>query len=403
MEYIKRTIEHEIKEMCGTFAVVALTGPRQAGKSTTLKRIFKDKYRYISLDDPEIRAQAVKDPMSFIDQLEDFWIIDEAQYSPDLFSAVKMRVDSDPSIKGRFILSGSQQFLLMKSITESLAGRVGMLSMYPLSMDEMHKTGPDMSGEKCFYTACSRSTYPEPFVNHKIRMSRWFESYIRTYVQRDIRSLYNIGKLGEFEAFIKMLAAQAGQVLNLSRHSNRLGVSVNTVKSWLSILRASGIIYILNPYYRNILKQLTKNPKVFFVDTGLLCSLTGIETKEQLKNSPLYGSIFENYCIIETIKFFSNRYNGRRKDFYFLRDQDRLEIDLIIESNNKLYPIEIKASAKNASKAAADIEKLVSGYKKLPFDRGYVLSLTGELTKSGVYTATTGLDEYFKILDELNT
>lgn len=402
MNYIKRIIEPTIKELCESFAVVAVTGPRQSGKSTTLKKIFGEKYRYISLDDLEIRADAIKDPKAFIEGLDDYCIIDEAQYSPDIFSYVKIRVDSDPSIKGRFILSGSQQFLLMKSITESLAGRVGILHMSPLSMDEMTKFGAGMTEEECFYATCLRSSYPEPFINHKIKMNQWFTAYIETYVQRDVRSLYNIGKLEEFESFIRMLAAQAGQVMNLSRFSKGLGVVVNTLKSWISILQASGIIYILYPYHANISKQLVKNPKVFFVDTGLICNLVGIESKEELKKNRIFGSIFENYCIMETIKYFNNRDNGRRKNFSFLRDQDRLEIDLIIETGQKLYPVEIKTSGKNTLKAAEGIEKLITGYKSLPVDKGYVLSPAGKLTQISVFASSTGLENYFKILDKLN-
>jgi hypothetical protein len=402
MNYIKRIIEPTIKELCKSFAVVAVTGPRQSGKSTTLKKIFGTKYRYISLDDLEVRASAIKDPKKFIGDLEDYCIIDEAQYSPDIFSYIKIRVDSDPSIKGRFILSGSQQFLLMKSITESLAGRVGILHMSPLSMDEMEKSGPKMTGEECFYATCLRSSYPEPFINHKIKINQWFTGYVETYVQRDVRSLYNIGKLEEFRSFIAMLAAQAGQVMNLSRFSKGLGVVVNTLKSWVSILQASGIIYILYPYHANISKQLTKNPKIYFIDTGLLCNQLGITSKEEVKNSPTFGSIFENYCIMETIKYFDNRNSERRKDFCFLRDQDRLEIDLIIEKGQKLYPIEIKTSGKNPDKAAENIEKLISGYKSLPVDKGYVLSLNGTSAQISLSTSSTGLDDYFKILDKLN-
>lgn len=402
MNYIKRIIEPTIKELCESFAVVAVTGPRQSGKSTTLKKIFGAKYRYISLDDLETRAFAIKDPKRFIEGLEDYCIIDEAQYSPDIFSYIKIRVDSDPSVKGRFILSGSQQFLLMKSITESLAGRVGILHMTPLSMDEMKKAGAEMTGEDCFYAACLRSGYPEPFINHKIKINHWFTVYVEAYVQRDVRSLYNVGKLEEFRSFIEMLAAQAGQVMNLSRFSKGLGVAVNTLKSWVSILQASGIIYILYPYHANVSKQLTKSPKIYFVDTGLLCNQMGITSKDELKNSRIFGSIFENYCIMETIKYFENREKGRRKSFSFLRDQDRLEIDLIIEKARKLYPVEIKISDKNRDKAAANIEKLISGYKSLPVDKGYVLSLTGKPAQISLAVSSTGLDDYFRILEELN-
>ncbi len=402
MKYLKRTIEPVIKELCSQFAVVAVTGPRQAGKSTTLKKLFGSKYRYFSLDDPEIRALAVKEPKQFIESIGDYCIIDEAQYSPDIFSYVKIMVDSNPSEKGRFILSGSQQFLLMKSITESLAGRVGLVNMSPLSMDEAIRFDKKISGEGCFYTACLRSTYPEPFISRRINVKQWFEAYLQTYVQRDVRSLYNVGKLEEFEAFVKILAGQAGQILNLSSISKGLGVAVNTLKTWISILQASGIIYILYPYHANISKQLTKSPKVYFMDTGLLCYLNKIDSKDELKNSRYKGSVFENYCLIETLKYFRNRNDGGRKHLYFLRDQDRLEIDLLIESGRRLHPVEIKLSDSDIKNAAGKIEKLITGFKALPVDTGIVLMPETDSGNVSSLVKKIGLKDYFKYLESIN-
>jgi len=401
MNYINREVESQIKEFCKMFAVIAVTGPRQVGKSTTLKKIFSQKYKYFSLDDPEIRALAINDPKSFIEKIGDYCIIDEAQYSPDLFSCIKIRTDSDPSIKGRFILSGSQHFHLMKNITESLAGRVGIINMSTLSISEIRSYKNKISSEDYFYLASLRSGYPEPFINHNIKIDVWFNSYIQSYVQRDIRTLYNIGKIIEFESFIKILAAQAAQVMNLNRISKGLGVAVNTLKNWVSILEASGIIYILSPYYSNITKRFTKNPKVFFTDTGLLCYLLGIDSKSELKKSPMYGSIFENYCIMETIKYFKNRISGLKKNFYFLREQDRLEIDLLIESERKLYPIEIKISYKENKKTIENIEKLIFSYKSLPVDKAFILSLIGPSTQINPYLQAVGLDDYIKILEKI--
>ena len=263
MEYLKRTIEPTIKELCEYFSVVTVTGPRQAGKSTTLKEIFSGKFRYFTLDNLKLRADAINDAAQFIEGLGDYCIIDEAQYAPDIFSQVKMAVDQNPSKKGRFILSGSQQFLLMKSITESLAGRVGLVNMYPLSMDEMLKGGVQ-DGENCFFNASLRSSYPEPFINHKIKMEQWFDTYVKTYVQRDVRGLYNVGKLREFEAFIKMLANQAGQIMNLNRFSKGLGVAVNTLKNWISILQASGHhLYPLSIFQQRFKKAYQESEGIF--------------------------------------------------------------------------------------------------------------------------------------------
>jgi uncharacterized protein len=398
MSYIKRELEKTIIETAQSFSVVALTGPRQCGKSTTLKRIFSDKYRYFTLDDPVIRASAIKDPKAFIESIEDYCIIDEAQYSPELFSCVKMAVDNNRSKKGMFILSGSQQFLLMKSITESLAGRVGILNMLPFSMDEMHRAGTE-AGAACYYAACARGSYPEPFIERKTKIQRWYESYVQSYVQRDVRSLYNVGKLKEFRAFIKILAAQAGQILNLSRISAAIGVAVNTLKSWISILEAGGIVYILNPYFVNITKRLVKNPKIYFVDNGLLCNQLGISTAESLRKSLMAGLIFENYCIMETVKFFRNR--GLFEKLYFLRDNSGMEIDLLIESGQKLHPVEIKLSVKKAQEAGAVMEKFFHEYKAVPADRGLVLTLDGKSKNSGPLVSNVGIENYTAALEAI--
>ncbi len=399
MKYINRIIEKKLKEYCKMFPVVAVVGPRQIGKSTTLKKIFLKKYMYISMDDLETRIKASDNPKEFILNLDDFCIIDEAQYCPEIFSYIKLKVDSDPSIKGRFILSGSQNFLLMKNISESLAGRVGILNMSVFSSEEIKYINKNIDENNKFYLFCLRGAYPEPLLNKKIKVDNWYSSYMATYIQRDIRILYNIGKLLEFEKFIKMLADQAGQLLNLSRIANNIGVAVNTLKEWLSILQASGIIYILNPYFSNLYSRFIKSPKIFFVDTGLLCFLNEIKTKNILKNNPKLGSIFENFIIMETLKFLENR--GLNKKLFFLRTQNGFEIDLLLEIGNKIYPVEIKISNKFIGNAIKNIEKLIIDYKKIPAERGYVLTLSGNYTDVSPFTVVLNFNDYFKELIRL--
>ncbi len=393
MEYIKRTIETVIKDYTGMFAVTAVTGARQSGKSTTIKKIFGGKYRYFSMDDPGIRAAAAKNPVEFIKGIDGHCIIDEAQYVPDIFSAIKIAVDENPSLKGRFIISGSQQYLLMKSVTESLAGRVGLIDMFPLSAEEVRKAGKYDNYAHVFYDMCLKGGYPAPYLASKKESVEWYESYLRSYVERDVRTLYNIGKLNEFDSFISILAARAGQILNLSSISTDLGTAVNTLKSWITILQASGIIYLLHPYHDNASKRLTKSPKVIFVDTGLLCHLNKLPAKNDLLESRIFGSVFENFCVAETLKFFKNRKG--RAELYFLRNQHGLEVDLLIEINKKLVPVEIKSSAKVTIGDAASIEKAAMLYRDMSIDKGYLLNLSGKTGRLSEFAAFAGLDEYF--------
>jgi hypothetical protein len=397
MGYIKRTIETVIKEYVSMFAVTAVTGARQSGKSTTIKKLFAGQYRYFSMDDPKIRASAAKDPVDFIKGVDDFCIIDEAQYVPDIFSAIKLVVDENPSKKGRFIITGSQQYLLMKTVTESLAGRVGLIDMFPLSAEELYPAGAYKSYRDIFYDMCIKGGYPEPFLASKRKSESWYESYMKSYIERDVRTLYNIGKLNEFDAFIKMLAARAGQILNLSSMASDLGTAVNTLKNWITILQASGIIFLLSAYHSSVNKRLTKSPKVIFVDSGLLCHLNGITLKDELVKSKIFGSVYENYCIAETVKYFRNR--KIRSDFYFLRNNAGLEIDLLIEHKGKITAVEMKTSSKISTYDSANIEKAVMLYKDIPVDGGYVLNLGTDNGKLNSTILFTGLDDYFyKIL-----
>jgi predicted AAA+ superfamily ATPase len=393
MNYIKRNIEAVIEEYAGMFAVTAVTGPRQSGKSTTIKKIFGDEYRYFSMDDPGLRAAAGKDPVEFIRGIDDNCIIDEAQYVPDIFSAIKIAVDENPSRKGRFIITGSQQYLLMKTVTESLAGRVGLVDMFPLSAEELHKTGKFENYTPVFYDMCLKGGYPAPYLASKKESQEWYESYLRSYVERDVRTLYNIGKLSEFDSFVRILASRAGQILNLSSIASDLGTVVNTLKSWITILQASGIIYLLQPYHGNASKRLTKSPKVVFIDTGLLCHLNKITAKSDLLESRSFGSIFENFCVAETLKFIKNR--KARADLYFLRNQSGLEIDLIIDVERKLVPIEIKSSAKVEASDASGIERAALLFRDMPIDRGYLLNLSGKSGELSEFSSFAGLNRYF--------
>ena len=376
--YIKRDLEKEILAYTGYFAVVAITGARQTGKTTTLSHIFGNDYKYISLDDLATRSRAKADPKLFLDDLGEKVIIDEIQYAPELLSYIKIKVDEKPHIKGRYILTGSQQFLMMKSFSETLAGRIGILNMFPFSVTELKNTfsGTNSSLKKIFYSYCARGGYPELYTNKKTPVEVWYKAYIKTYLERDIKILYDIGKLTEFNNFLQIIASRNGQILNMSSLASEMNLSVNTIKSWISILQASNIIYLLYPYYGRVAKRLIKSPKIYFFDIGLACHLNKINSIEQLREHNLFGAMFENFCIVEVLKHFKNI--DKEKDMYYFRTGNGLEVDLLIQEGMEYIPVEIKASMSIKTNMAKNIEQLKDSFKKLNTSQGYLLSLSEE-------------------------
>ena len=373
--YIKREIENKVNKYSKNFPVVAISGPRQSGKSTMIKNIFPD-IPYFSFDDLELRISAKSDPGLFFEQIsqaEKQTIIDEIQYAPQLLHYIKMKVDENPRIKGRFFLTGSQQFLMIKNLSETLAGRIGLINVYPLSVSEIISYINENKDFNLFEFSAFNGTYPQLIVE-KLDTKEWYLNYINTYLERDIKTLYNIGKLNDFEKFIRILAFRTGQILNLSSLASDIGVSVNTIKNWISILKASGIIFLLYPYHTNIRTQLVKSPKIYFIDIGLVCSINKIKDRETLFSSPLLGYIFENYCIAEILKRINNF--GLDLNLYFYRDSKGVEIDLLIEDRQILYPVEIKASIITDRKYADNIEKVGKILKNIK--DGFVINLSNK-------------------------
>jgi predicted AAA+ superfamily ATPase len=373
--YIKREIENKVNKYSKNFPVVAISGPRQSGKSTMIKNIFPD-IPYFSFDDLELRISAKSDPGLFFEQIsqaEKQTIIDEIQYAPQLLHYIKMKVDENPRIKGRFFLTGSQQFLMIKNLSETLAGRIGLINVYPLSVSEIISYINENKDFNLFEFSAFNGTYPQLIVE-KLDTKEWYLNYINTYLERDIKTLYNIGKLNDFEKFIRILAFRTGQILNLSSLASDIGVSVNTIKNWISILKASGIIFLLYPYHTNIRTQLVKSPKIYFIDIGLVCSINKIKDRETLFSSPLLGYIFENYCIAEILKRINNF--GLDLNLYFYRDSKGVEIDLLIEDKQILYPVEIKASVVTDKKCAENIEKVKKKLKN--FKDGFIINLSNK-------------------------
>ena len=314
---------------------MGIAGPRQSGKSTMLKHLLAKKYRYVTFDDVRMRNLFQDDPEAFMIQNNDHVIIDEVQKAPDIMDYIKREVDADRSRYGKFVLTGSSQFLMMKQISESLAGRIGILSLLPFEYSE--------APARSHGVIAWRGSYPELVMRDYDYAEEWYDAYIDTYLTKDVRDFANILDIREFRRFVQMLAGSTSQLLNLSRYATELGVAVSTIRRWIGLLEQSFIIFLLQPYHRNTGKRMVKSPKVYFIDTGLVCSLTGIRTEEMFRKGPMCGAIFENYVISEMRKKYSHV--GKRVDFSFYRTSHGQEVDIIVEADNKRFCAEIKSSS----------------------------------------------------------
>lgn len=334
---IERTLKPKLLEMSLKYPIVTLTGPRQSGKSTLLRTSFPD-YKYVSLEDPDMRLFATDDPRGFIATYPDKTIIDEAQRVPSLFSYIQSHTDYE-NREGMYFLAGSHNFLLMEYINQSLAGRTAVLKLLPLSHNELKSSAnlPSTLDEEIF-----KGGYPRLY-DKNIQPIDFYPYYIQTYVERDVRLMKNIEDLSKFIRFIKLCAGRIGQLINMSSLANDCGVAVSTISVWLSVLEASYICYILKPNHNNYAKRLVKTPKLYFYDIGLACSLLDIKSIEQVSSHFLRGGLFENIVINEFIKESYN--NGTEPDLTFWRDSTGNEVDLIKTKNGKQFAFEIKSSA----------------------------------------------------------
>lgn len=339
--FVDRQLRDKLVEMFSKFSVVFLTGPRQSGKTTLTKNSFPN-LKYINLENPAERQRIMEDPEGFLNQFENGVIIDEAQNYPDLFSYIQVYVDKRNNIPGQFLLTGSQNFMLNEKISQTLAGRVAILELLPLSFQEISKK---FSAEIDISSAIFKGCYPELYSGNTPPKTStdFFPNYIQTYLERDVRQIKNISNLNLFQNFVRLCAGRVGQIINYSSLGNDCGLSVPTIKGWISILEASYIVHTVYPYFLNINKRMVKTPKLYFYDTGLLCSLLGIKSVNELETHYAYGSIFENFIINEFIKTQYNK--GERKNVYFLRDKIGHEIDCFIPNNNSNRMYEIKSSA----------------------------------------------------------
>ncbi len=333
---VSRALKKEIEKYCNKYPVIALTGPRQSGKTTFLKSEFPE-YRYVNLENPDIRNFAENDTRNFLSEFDKYVIIDEAQRAPFLFSYLQAKVDED-KIMGQYILSGSQNFHLMQNISQSLAGRVALFKLFPFDFNEMKS---ENLLDQNYAVNLQRGFYPAIF-DRNIPPKTFYSNYIQTYVERDLTEIINVKDLKAFRNFVSLCASRSGQLLNLNSLANECGISQPTAKSWVSVLESSYIIFLLQPYHSNLNKRVTKSPKMYFYDSGLLSFLLKIHDPKDLLMHPKKGSLFENFVIAEFIK--NNYHQNLLRDFWFWRDVQGHEVDMIWQNDFLLNLVEIKAS-----------------------------------------------------------
>ncbi len=386
--YLARAMENRLEYLAKHFPVVMVCGARQVGKTTLLKNLNEKKENaigYVTLDYPQIRALAKQDPELFLQQYQSPLIIDEIQYAPELLTYIKVRVDND-NTSGQYYLTGSQMFHMMNNVSETLAGRVGILSMYSMSRAEIEgrKNTPFLPGElkKCKVAETSteifekiyRGSMPKMIVDKELSPEDYYGAYMQTYIERDIRDLITIKDEMKFMRFVSCIAARTSQEVNLSDIGKDVGIDGKTANGWLSILVSSGLVYLLQPYSGNTIKKIVKRPKLYFMDTGLACYLSLWNNPRTLELSAMAGAMFETYVVSEIIKSYTNQGIDVRSRLFYYRDNNRKEIDLLILDNGTIYPVEIKKGAEPGKEALRNFTVLPSlGHE---IGRGAVVCLT---------------------------
>jgi len=366
--WITRKYEKTLKSLFSQFPAVVLTGARQVGKTALVRKVFQDA-RYISLDMPSVAAQAENNPESFLRSYEKPLAIDEVQYAPSLFRHLKAVIDENKK-PGRFILTGSQNFLLMEKISESLAGRCGVLNMLNLSATEVNEALGDFDENNYLV----RGGYPELYARPEMDSSFWYASYLSTYLERDVRNILNVGSLRDFDRFLRAVASRTAQVLSYSDLARDVGIAVNTAKKWISVLQASGQIFLLEPYYKNIGKRLVKSPKLYLCDTGLAAFLMGFENWEGIVRHPVIGALWETHVVMQVVKHFFSL--GRAIPLWFWRTSQGEEVDLLVERGGQFIAIECKYAEHVDRSSLKGINALIKSYGPQSLIAGYVASKT---------------------------
>lgn len=389
MKFIKRDALATVRELSGQFPAIMVCGARQVGKTTLLRNAAEDGRKFVSLDDPDIRSIARNDPALFLQTYTPPVVIDEIQYAPQILPLIKMAIDRNGDECGRFWFTGSQQFHLMRDIGETLAGRIGIIDLGGISQREELGRAPDetefpvpgiIDTQTSFdtlvgvYARIHRGSFPA-LVSGRVRsIETFFRSYIRTYLERDVRDLTRITDEERFLVFLKAAAARTGQILNISELARDAGIATSTARDWLGVLGASGLVYLLRPYSRNVTSRIVKTPKLYFTDTGLCSYLTGWSSPETLANGAMGGAMLETFVVGELLKRYWNR--GKEPPLWFYRDKAGSEIDILIEHDGVLDPVEVK---KTASPSKSDIRAFAKVRSLgLPIGRGAVMCLAGQ-------------------------
>ena len=369
--YIERKIESQLRYLSEHFPAVVIAGARQTGKTTLIKKLIdiRENMTYVTLDYPRIRELARSDPELFLQQYPAPVVIDEVQYAPELLPYIKIQIDNNRQ-NGQYILSGSQMFRLMKNVSESLAGRTGILSLYALSRAEIYGTEevPFLPSSELtmkhdetitsIFDRIYRGSMPQMIIDPELTPDAYFGEYMQTYMERDIRELIEIKNESKFLKFIACAAARTGQELNLSDIAKDVGIDSKTVDNWISLLVTSGLVYLLQPYSGNTIKRILKRPKMYFMDTGLACYLSLWNNPRALENSAAAGAMFETYVVSEIIKEYTNKGIDVRSRLAYYRDNNGKEIDLMIIENGNIYPVEIKKSADPGKEALKNFSVL---------------------------------------------
>ncbi len=372
--YIHRTMSEAITEASRYFPVITLTGPRQSGKSTLLRHIFPT-VPYISMENPDMRDSALNDPKGLLMSFPEGVIIDEVQHTPQLLSYIQGIVDENPNRK--FYLTGSSQFSLLKTVTQSLAGRTAVFELLPLSLEEIAELYKDYSIDKLLYQGFYPAIWSEKNIPRLL-----YPNYVKTYIERDVRDLLAIKDLDLFQRFIRLCAARIGSVFNASELSNELGIAVNTVNSWLSVLQASYIIYMLPPFFTNTRKRLTKSPKIYFTDCGLASYLLDIDSPQTMNRDKMRGHLFENMVIMNFLKEAYNR--GINGGFYFYRDSNGNEVDLLVKKGSQYSCYEIKSASTFHPDFTKGLQNFRKNYPELIKDSFVIYTGTPMPTLDGI-------------------
>lgn len=387
--WITRKYEKTLKTLSEQFPAVVVTGSRQVGKTSLVQKVFPD-HTYVTLDIPAIAAQAENHPEAFIEGHPEPLIIDEVQYAPSIFRYLKVAIDKDKR-PGRFILTGSQHFLLMQGVSESMAGRCGVINMLNLSSSEIQE-GVGAYSENDYLI---RGGYPELYAKPEIDFHFWCSSYLATYLERDVRNILNVGSLRDFDRFLRAVAIRTSQILSYSDLARDVGISPNTAKKWISVLHASGQIVLLEPYYRNLGKRLVKSPKLYMCDTGLALFLMGFETFESVINHPIVGAIWETHVLMQVIKHFQAL--GKNRPLWFWRTIHGAEVDLLIEQGGRFVTVESKFSENPDIKALKGINALEKFYGEESVTGGLIASRTSNpypLSKKVQAISGSHIDQY---------